>query len=89
MKKLADASRGPKTGLREDRGHEPLGGVGCLLLLQPIEQPAQGLKFGACPRVGGEGPFQRLPLLVRRLAIEHRVHRVTQFATIHLNPPSP
>jgi len=89
LKKLADAARGPKTGLREDRHHQPLGGVGCLFLLQPIEQPAQVLKFGASPRVGGEHPFQRLPLLVRGFAIQHRVHRVIQFATIHLNPPSP
>jgi hypothetical protein len=81
---LAHSARRLRPGLLEHRSDQPLGGVGRLRLLEPIEQFAQRLKLLARRCVCGEGMVERELLLGRCLSVQHGMHRLGQLATIHI-----
>ena len=80
---MADATLPRRPDLREHGRDQTLGGVGRLLLLEPVKQFAQGLELLASRRIAREGMVERESLLSRGLSVHHSVHRLGQLATIH------
>jgi hypothetical protein len=80
---LADATLARRPDLREHGRDQTLGGVGRLLLLEPVEQFAQGLELLASRRIDREGMVERESLLGGGLSVQHGVHRLGQLPTIH------